>query len=89
MLYNYNPSNNYVRGTAYPKTPQLVLQPSHHLPLMLVTGAGTPVMGQIRPTNGRQVNFRQAVPMNGYGGLSAGMLYGYPLAKNGLGQPIE
>lgn len=89
MFYNFRPSNNYVRGTAYPKTPQLAFMPSHYLPVVRVTGAGVPVMKQIRPTQGTQMNFRQAVPLNGYGGLSAGMIYGYPLAKNGLGQPIE
>lgn len=89
MYYNFHPSNNWVRGTAYPKTPQLVFQPATTLPVLRVTGAGTPVRQQIRALQPPQVNYSQVAPLAGYGGVSAGMMYGYPLAANALGQPLN
>lgn len=87
--YSFKASNSYTRGpAAFPRTPSLVFQPPTTLPFVRVTGAGTPVQKQLRVCQGPQINFRQAVPLAGYGGISAGMLYGYPLAQNGLGQPL-
>lgn len=89
MYYKYHASNNWVRGTAYVRTPNLVFQPSTTLPVVRITGAGVPVQIGLRVVSGPQIDYRQAVPLAGYGGLSAGMRYTYPLSSNPLGQPLN
>lgn len=87
--YFFKTSKNYDTGpAAYPRTPSLVFQPPTTLPVFRLTGAGTPVQIGIRPLAPPQVHYAQTWPLVGYGGVSAGMIYGYPLAANGLGQPL-
>ena len=97
MFYLFRRSNNYTRRVAGPPpTPNMVFEPSHTLPVMTIYGPGSPVLHQgfragsaIAPIQTRQIDYRQAWLLAGVGGLSAGMMYGYPLSANSLGQPIE
>lgn len=95
-LYTFLNSNIFQRLKDGPtRTPWLVREMDHTLPVLSVFGPGTPVSRQLfragsafSPIQVPQVRVDQTWTLAGYGGPTAGQIMTYALSQDPLGKPM-